>query len=67
MGILNQIAPGIGDIFKLTVLSVMAVTIGLMVMSMASSYEAMAMIDLGIDSASASMQVDTETSGTTAP
>ena len=49
MGILSQIAPGIGDLFKLTVLTVMAVTIGLMVMSMASSYEAMAMIDLGLD------------------
>ena len=49
MGILSQLAPGIGDLFKLTVLNIMAVTIGLMVMSMASSYEAMAMIDLGID------------------
>ena len=49
MGILSQLAPGIGDLFKLTVLTIMAVTIGLMVMSMASSYEAMAMIDLGID------------------
>jgi len=64
MGILIQIAPNIGDLFKLTVMTVMAVTIGLMVVSMASSYEAMAMIDLGIDSAS--MQVDTETFGTTA-
>jgi hypothetical protein len=38
MGILIQIAPNIGDLFKLTVMTVMAVTIGLMVVSMASSY-----------------------------
>ncbi len=49
MGILSQLAPGIGDLFKLMVLTIMAITIGLLVMSMASSYEAMAMIDLGID------------------
>ena len=47
MGILSQLAPGIGDLFKLMVLTIMAVTVGLLVMSMASSYEAMAMIDLG--------------------
>ncbi|MCI0845058.1 MAG: hypothetical protein J4N87_06840 [Chloroflexi bacterium] len=49
MGILSQLAPGIGDLFKLMVLTIMAITIGLLVMSMASSYEAMAMINLGID------------------
>ena len=49
MGILSQLAPGIGDLYKLMVLTIMAITIGLLVMSMASSYEAMAMIDLGID------------------
>ena len=49
MGILSQLAPGIGDLFKLMVLTIMAITVGLLVMSMASSYEAMAMIDLGID------------------
>ena len=38
MGILIQIAPNIGGLFKLTVMTVMAVTIGLMVVSMASSY-----------------------------
>lgn len=49
MGILSQLAPGIGDLFKLMVLTIMAITVGLLVMSMASSYEAMAMINLGID------------------
>jgi len=49
MGILSQLAPGIGDLFKLMVLTILAITVGLLVMSMASSYEAMAMIDLGID------------------
>ena len=54
MDILSQLAPGIGDLFKLMVLTIIAVSIGLMVISMASSYEAMAMIDLGIDPASGS-------------
>ena len=49
MGILSQLAPGVVDLFKLMVLTIMAITVGLLVMSMASSYEAMAMIDLGID------------------
>ena len=48
MEILSQFAPGIGDLFKLTLLTVMAITVGLLVMSMASSYEAMAMVDLEI-------------------
>lgn len=48
MGILIQLTPGVGDLFKLMVLTIMAITIGLLVASMASSYEAMAMIDLEI-------------------
>ena len=48
MGILSQLTPGIGGLFKLMVLTIMAITVGLLVMSMASSYEAMAMIDLEI-------------------
>lgn len=49
MGILSQLTPGVGDLFKLIVLTIMAITVGLLVMSMASSYEAMAMNDFGID------------------
>ena len=46
MDILSQLAPGIEDLFKLMVLTIIAVSIGRMVISMASSYEAMAMTDL---------------------
>ena len=48
MDLIGQLAPGIGDLFKLMVLTIIAITVGFLVMSMASSYEAMAMIDLGI-------------------
>ena len=67
MGILGQLAAGMGDLIKLMILTIMAVTIALMVMSMANSYESKAKIDLGIESDSAWMEVDTETSWTTAP
>ena len=67
MGILSQFASGMGDLFKLMILTIMAVTIALMVMSMANSYESTAKIGLGIESDSAWMEVDTETSWTTAP
>ena len=60
MSILSQLAPSFGDLFKLTVLSALAVTIGLMVVSMASAYEAATMVNLGINEAPTSMQIDTE-------
>jgi len=60
MSILTQLAPSFGDLFKLTILIIMAVTIGMLVVSMASAYEATAMVNLGIDGGFGSMLIDTE-------
>ena len=48
MTLANLLKPGLGELFGLSVLSLMGIAMALMVMTMASGLESRAMSDLGI-------------------
>ncbi|MCH8802024.1 MAG: hypothetical protein IH963_14070 [Chloroflexi bacterium] len=48
MTLINLFKPGLGELFGLTVLSLIGITMAFMVMTMASGLESRAMSDLGI-------------------
>jgi hypothetical protein len=49
MTLINLLKPGLGELFGLTVLSLMGLVLAFMVMTMASGLESRAMVDLVID------------------
>lgn len=48
---LSQLAPSIGELFKLLILTLIAITIALMVVSMANAYESTVVNDYGFEAA----------------
>ena len=52
MTLINLLKPGLGELFGLSVLSLMGVAMAFMVMTMASGLESRAMSDLGSEQAS---------------
>lgn len=51
MALINILKPGLGELFGLSVLSLMGIVMAFMVMSMAGGLESRAMSDLGIEPA----------------